>query len=57
MGNITVRLDEGDLVADCSIVRMNDVEGKSPFVPTQGTSSDAIPVNEPREEKGEEESL
>ena len=24
MGNITVRLDEGDLVADCSIVRMDE---------------------------------
>jgi DNA gyrase subunit A len=24
MGNITVRLDDGDLVADCSIVRMNE---------------------------------
>ena len=24
MGNITVRLDEGDLVADCSVVRMDE---------------------------------
>ena len=29
MGNITVRLDEGDLVADCSIVRMEDEAGAS----------------------------
>ncbi len=27
MGNITVRLDEGDLVADCTIVRMEDESG------------------------------
>ena len=27
MGNITVRLDEGDLVADCSIVRMDESAG------------------------------
>jgi DNA gyrase subunit A len=31
MGNITVRLDEGDLVADCSIVRMDEpAEGQAP---------------------------
>ena len=31
MGNITVRLDEGDLVADCSVVQMDEpVEGSQP---------------------------
>ncbi len=34
MGNITVRLDEGDIVADCSIVHMDDeFEAPSPVVP------------------------
>ena len=32
MGNITVRLDEGDLVADCSVVHM-DGELEMPVVP------------------------
>ncbi|MDR1378233.1 MAG: DNA gyrase subunit A [Synergistaceae bacterium] len=30
MGNITVRLDEGDLVADCSIVRLEEIPSESP---------------------------
>ncbi len=49
MGNITVRLDEGDLVADCSIVRAAqnepkdaeetpaDTTGRLPFDPLEGT--------------------
>jgi hypothetical protein len=37
MGNITVRLDEGDSVADCSVVRVE--EGESDPAPLENQES------------------
>jgi DNA gyrase subunit A len=52
MGNITVRLDEGDLVADCSIVRMNE---ESVAAPAQENLPNAAPESERKEEQKEKQ--
>ena len=42
-GDITVRLDEGDLVADCSIVRADALQSGGP----DGGEADSLPFEAP----------
>ncbi|MDR3265865.1 MAG: DNA gyrase subunit A [Synergistaceae bacterium] len=49
MGNIAVRLDEGDLVADCSIVRMGD----EPAPQTEAGTTRMLPLEESAPEEGD----
>ncbi len=46
MGNITVRLDEGDLVADCSIVRAGDTSGEKGAAEPASDTTGSLPFGD-----------